>query len=258
MPRLEGGSVTLDALLDDGRPLLVYFADPVLPSVTTPAEVSDWQADHGSEIRIAIATRGSREENSEKFESSRACGRDAPEGPGAARCLPGVWHPECPHCGRGRHDRGARSCTSWMASASLSSEPFRLPPAHQGCVARYGSGAAGPAGDRASSPRMDCRTRRSRRSSRLGERLLRLGHEIRDLIRIGTNFARQRCERAHQARPGLRLPGEQDARFDGEGFDAGSTTTSPSTRRRRGTTSMIPAIVQPDPVPVPGARTNAR
>lgn len=66
---LDSGTLTLDALLDGERPLVVYFADPVCHLCTELLpEVSEWQSSHASELRIAVATRGSREENLAKFD----------------------------------------------------------------------------------------------------------------------------------------------------------------------------------------------
>jgi len=64
---LAGETVTLDSLRADGKPVLLIFADPNCgPCNTLFPDVAKWQREHGSQLTIAVISRGAAEANRNK------------------------------------------------------------------------------------------------------------------------------------------------------------------------------------------------
>src|SRR5579859_1678838 len=67
LPRLTGGSVTLRALLESSRPLLLVFSDPGCgPCKALLPEVARWQREQSSKLNIVLISSGDIEVNREK------------------------------------------------------------------------------------------------------------------------------------------------------------------------------------------------
>jgi AhpC/TSA family len=67
LPRLTGGSVTLRALLESSRPLLLVFSDPGCgPCNALLPEVARWQREQSSNLNIVFISSGDIEVNREK------------------------------------------------------------------------------------------------------------------------------------------------------------------------------------------------
>ncbi len=59
LPTFEGPPVTLAALRDGGRPVLLVFTDPDCgPCIALAPEIAEWQRDHAADLTIAVIDNG--------------------------------------------------------------------------------------------------------------------------------------------------------------------------------------------------------
>jgi thiol-disulfide isomerase/thioredoxin/uncharacterized membrane protein YphA (DoxX/SURF4 family) len=69
LPDLRGTRVSLDALRDEGRPVLLLFTDPDCgPCSALMPEIGEWQRTYASQLTIALVSRGSTAANRAKAE----------------------------------------------------------------------------------------------------------------------------------------------------------------------------------------------
>ncbi len=67
LPDLSGNLITLDALLSNGRPVLLIFSDPECgPCNSLLPEVDHWQHDYASKLTLALISQGTPEANRAK------------------------------------------------------------------------------------------------------------------------------------------------------------------------------------------------
>lgn len=64
IPDLEGARVTLKALAEGGRPVILTFTDPGCgPCSALLPQIANWQRDHADHVQIVLVSRGSLESN---------------------------------------------------------------------------------------------------------------------------------------------------------------------------------------------------
>ncbi len=68
LPRLDGGTASLDELRAPGRPVLLFFTDPDCgPCRMLSPEIARWQEQHASTVTVAVISRGAKPENNDKL-----------------------------------------------------------------------------------------------------------------------------------------------------------------------------------------------
>jgi peroxiredoxin/uncharacterized membrane protein YphA (DoxX/SURF4 family) len=64
LPAYDGGRVSLDQLLQDGKPVMLIFTNPnCSPCIHLFKEIKDWQAAHNDQLTIALISMGSIKDN---------------------------------------------------------------------------------------------------------------------------------------------------------------------------------------------------